>query len=58
MNQTNILLRLNARFVNRFLHCIRKFNILLVQVCFEEMSPPTKIFQCGNGGHLVCETCK
>lgn len=26
-------------------------------VCLEEMVPPTRIFQCGNG-HLVCETCK
>ena len=28
-----------------------------LQVCFEEMVPPTKIFQCGNGHH-ICETCK
>ena len=33
-------------------------NYTLVQVCFEKMVPPTKIFQCGNGGRLVCETCK
>jgi len=26
-------------------------------VCFEEMAPPTRIFQCRNG-HLICETCK
>merc|ERR1712203_971898 len=26
-------------------------------VCLEEMTPPTRIFQCRNG-HLVCETCK
>ena len=29
----------------------------MVQVCFEEMGPPTRIFQCRNG-HLICETCK
>ena len=28
-----------------------------VQVCFEELAPPTRIFQCRNG-HLLCETCK
>jgi len=26
-------------------------------VCFNEMVPPTRIFQCRDG-HLVCETCK
>ena len=26
-------------------------------VCFNEMAPPTKIFQCSNGHH-ICETCK
>ena len=26
-------------------------------VCFEPMSPPTRIFQCG-GGHLLCGQCR
>ena len=26
-------------------------------ICFESMTPPTRIFQCGNG-HLVCGACK
>ena len=26
-------------------------------ICFEPMTPPTRIFQCGNG-HLVCGGCK
>ena len=26
-------------------------------VCFNEMAPPVKIFQCSNGHH-ICETCK
>ena len=26
-------------------------------ICFESMTPPTRIFQCGNG-HLVCGGCK
>ena len=26
-------------------------------VCFTEMAPPTKIFQCSNGHH-ICESCK
>ena len=26
-------------------------------VCFEQMSPPTRIFQCG-GGHLLCGQCR
>ena len=30
---------------------------LVLQVCLEQMTPPTKIFQCVNGHH-VCETCK
>ena len=25
-------------------------------ICFESMTPPTRIFQCGNG-HLVCGAC-
>ena len=26
-------------------------------VCYEIMSPPSRIFQCNNG-HLICEACK
>ena len=26
-------------------------------ICFEMMTPPTRIFQCG-AGHLVCATCR
>lgn len=26
-------------------------------VCYDEMAPPTRIFQCSNG-HLLCEACK
>ena len=26
-------------------------------ICFESMTPPIRIFQCGNG-HLVCGSCK
>ena len=29
----------------------------LLQVCLDEMAPPTKIFHCVNGHH-ICETCK
>ena len=32
-------------------------TLIMEQVCLEEMSPPTRIFQCRNG-HLLCETCK
>jgi len=36
----------------------REFRrILECPVCFEEMAPPTRIFQCRNG-HLICEPCK
>jgi len=35
----------------------RRPQIPACPVCLEEMVPPTRIFQCGNG-HLVCETCK
>ena len=33
------------------------FAIFVLQVCFTEMKPPTRIFQCLNGHH-VCGTCK
>ena len=29
----------------------------ILQVCLEEMAPPTNIFQCTNG-HLVCAQCR
>ena len=35
--------------------CISDYPCL--QVCFTEMEPPSKIFQCGSG-HLVCGGCK
>ena len=31
--------------------------LFLVQVCLDEMAPPTKIFHCVNGHH-ICQTCK
>ena len=31
--------------------------ISLLQVCFDKMEPPTRIFQCGNGYH-ICGTCR
>ena len=36
-----------------FVHPFQRID----QVCFEEMVPPTRIFQCKNG-HLICEPCK
>ena len=33
------------------------FSLHLLQVCFEEMLPPTRICQCGDG-HLICEPCR
>ena len=28
-----------------------------MQVCFDPMSPPTHIYQCGSG-HFICGTCR
>ena len=47
-----------VNFSTKFLFFLRwLLLIFLVQVCFDEMVPPTRIFQCSNGHH-ICETCK
>ena len=42
---------------NKLLLTNFSFYPSLLQVCLDEMAPPTKIFHCVNGHH-ICETCK